>query len=87
MTRQAMSGLIFIHDEGLVYRELCAENCLLFSSASGSASDASSSLDALRLKLTDFRLTRKAGSRVTLEQEHLTPYHPPELCDLLQKEA
>ena len=102
IARQVMSGLEFLHSEGLVWRDLCADNLLLFPSQQGPSSSSvgcsSSSgelgvdrgaeeVEALRVKLSDFRQTRKAGTRATHASESLGPFHAPELCECLEKEA
>lgn len=71
---QVVSALEFMHNEGLVHRNLRAENVLVFSPA------------FTKVKLADFGLTRKQGTLV----KHLdspNAYHAPELCDTLLNEA
>lgn len=63
-----------MHDENLVHRNLKAENVLIFDK------------EFNKVKLTDFGLTRKIETTIKYG-EAVTPYHAPELCEILQNES
>ena len=87
--RAIITGLEFMHGEGLVHRNLRAKNVLIFDRQSFE-----------RVKITDLALTRKKGTQASAQAVRLTmtlklqvkhidnpnEYHAPELCEILIKE-
>lgn len=71
---QITSALEFLHDKELVHRDVRAENVLIFSP------------DLTKVKLTDFGLTRKAGTLVKKRTRSL-PTCPPETWELVHLEG
>ncbi|CAD5215458.1 unnamed protein product [Bursaphelenchus okinawaensis] len=69
-----LTAVEYMHSEGLVHRNLKAENILLFDP-----------LDFSQVKITDFGLTRKVDSTVK-HLEYTNQYHAPELCDTVVNE-
>ncbi|CAJ0581869.1 unnamed protein product, partial [Mesorhabditis spiculigera] len=77
-TRSVMSGVLaaieYMHLEGLVHRNLKAENILIFDNK-----------NYTKVKVTDFGLTRKVDSTVKY-LEYVNQYHAPELCETVANE-
>ncbi|KAI1725672.1 protein kinase domain-containing protein [Ditylenchus destructor] len=72
---KALSAIEFMHGEGLVHRNIKAENILIFDP-----------INYTRVKVTDFGLTRKADTTVR-NLEYVNNYHAPELCETVVKEV
>ncbi|KAI6241651.1 putative serine/threonine-protein kinase C01C4.3 [Aphelenchoides fujianensis] len=70
-----LSAVEFMHNENLVHRNLKAENILIFSHD-----------DYSKVKISDFGLTRKAGTTVK-HLEYTNQYHAPELSDTVVNEV
>ncbi len=71
---KVLSAMEFMHSEGLVHRNLKAENVLIFDPFAYT-----------RVKICDFGLTRKRESNVK-HLEYVNSYHAPELCETVAKE-
>ncbi|RWS13177.1 hypothetical protein B4U79_14740 [Dinothrombium tinctorium] len=74
VVQQISSALEFLHDKELVHRDVRAENILIFSP------------DFSRVKLTDFGLTRRAGTLVKKRTRSL-PTCPPEIWETVHLEG
>ncbi|CAN8003220.1 unnamed protein product [Ixodes hexagonus] len=72
--RQIIPALEFMHSKELVHRDVRAENILIFSK------------DFSKVKLTDFGLTRKAGTLVKKRTRSL-PTCPPEIWEAVHLEG
>ncbi|XP_022668937.1 serine/threonine-protein kinase SBK1-like [Varroa jacobsoni] len=72
--QQVVPALEFMHSKGLVHRDVRAENILLFSR------------DLRKVKLTDFGLTRRAGTLVKKRSRSL-PTCPPEIWEMVNLEG
>ncbi|XP_029826801.3 serine/threonine-protein kinase SBK1 isoform X1 [Ixodes scapularis] len=72
--RQIIPALEFMHSKELVHRDVRAENILIFSK------------DFTKVKLTDFGLTRKAGTLVKKRTRSL-PTCPPEIWEAVHLEG
>lgn len=70
---QLIGALSFMHNEGLVHRDIQAKNLLVFDPM------------FTRVKLCDFANTRKQDTMVK-HSVSITPYQSPELCSCLEKE-
>ncbi|CAD5221448.1 unnamed protein product [Bursaphelenchus xylophilus] len=69
-----LNAVEYMHSEGLVHRNIKAENILIFDDS-----------DFSQVKITDFGLTRKVESTVK-HLEYTNQYHAPELCDTVVNE-
>ncbi|XP_018494675.1 serine/threonine-protein kinase SBK1 [Galendromus occidentalis] len=72
--RQIVPALEFMHSKDLVHRDVRAENILLFTR------------DLRKVKLTDFGLTRRAGTLVKKRTRSL-PTCPPEIWEMVNLEG
>lgn len=72
--RQIIPALEFMHSKELVHRDVRAENILIFNK------------DFTKVKLTDFGLTRKAGTLVKKRTRSL-PTCPPEIWEAVHLEG
>ncbi|CAF0786404.1 unnamed protein product [Adineta ricciae] len=66
--KQVASALEFMHEQGLVHRDVKPENIMIFDA------------DFRKVKLIDFGMTRRCGSYVRRLIGSI-PYSPPEVCD------
>lgn len=71
---QIVSALEFMHTEGLVHRNINANNVLVFAK------------DLSKVRISDFGMTRQQGTLIK-HTDSVNYYHAPELCEILQHEG